>query len=78
MLVNYCSDELETTFVFYSRCEAAVDKEVALMRYYFECEIYYSVILQFFNKYHAIEIFKYAVLSQQTSRVWIEKKGYEY
>ena len=52
----YCSEDLETTFLFCSRCGAAVDKEEALIRYYFERGFYYSVILQFLKKYHAIEM----------------------
>ena len=52
----YCSKDLDTTFLFCSRCGAAVDKEEALIRYYFERGFHYSVILQFLKKYHAIEM----------------------
>ena len=52
----YCSEELETTFVFCPRCGTAVDEEEVLIRYYFHRGFHYSIILQLLKKYHAIEM----------------------
>ena len=51
-----CSEELEETHKFCSRCGAAVDKEEVLIRYYFQRGFPYSVILLFLKKYHAMEM----------------------
>ena len=52
----YCSEDLENTFLFCSKCGAVVDKEEALIRYYFERGFHCSVILQFLKKNHAVEM----------------------
>ena len=52
----FCSEELEKTNRFCSRCGAAVDKEEVLIRYYFQRGFDYSVVLLFLKKYHALEI----------------------
>ena len=51
-----CSEELEETYKFCSRCGVAVDKEEVLIRYYFQRGFPYSVILLFLKKYHALEM----------------------
>ena len=51
-----CSEEVEETYQYWSRCGAAVDKEEVLIRYYFQRGFDYSVILLFLEKYHATEI----------------------
>ena len=51
-----CSEELEETHKFCSRCGAAVDKEEVLIRYHFQRGFPYSVIILFLKKYHAMEM----------------------
>ena len=55
-----CSEELEETHKFCSRCGAArIDKEEVLIHYYFHRGFPgfpYSVILLFLKKYHAMEM----------------------
>ena len=52
----YCSEELETTFVFCPRCGTTVDEEEVLIRYYLDRGFHCSIILQLLKKYHAIEM----------------------
>ena len=51
-----CSEELEETYHYCSRCGAAVDKEGVLIRYYFQRGFDYSVIFLFSEKYHTTEM----------------------
>ena len=52
-----CSEELEETYQYCSRCAAAVDKEEVLIGYNFKRGFDYSVILLLLdNKYHATEM----------------------
>ena len=55
-----CSEELEETYQFCTRCGAAVDKEEILIRCYFQRGFPYSVILLLL-KYHAVETFTITV-----------------
>ena len=52
----HCSEDLEETFSFCSRCGAAVDMEEILIRYYFQRGFVYSSILLFLKKYHNVEM----------------------
>ena len=53
-----CSEELEETYKFCSRCGVAVDKEEVLIRYYFQRGFPYFtyIILLFLKNYHALEM----------------------
>ena len=51
-----CSEELEETYQYCSRCGATVDIEEVLIRHYFQRGFDHSVILLFLEKYHATEM----------------------
>ena len=59
-----CSEELEETYQYCSRCGAAVNKEEVLIRYYFQRGFDYSVILLFLEKYVPCNRNVYAYVAQ--------------